>query len=221
MIHNSDRAKFSDNLVTGSISLLAVLSFSVMFVFRQVGQFDFWWWMSSNLVIILSLAFIFDKENLHQLKEDVAASFVKKILKGLFFALMLFVVFYFGDIIIRYVIAAAGEGIAQVYGFKQEAPAWRIALLMLLIIGPGEELFWRGFLQRHLQMKLGSNTGFLVATALYTAVHIFTGNMVLVLAALTCGLFWGWLYKKYNSMTINIVSHTVWDIMVFILLPFN
>ncbi len=221
MIHNSDRARFSENLVTVSISLLAVLSFSVMFIFRQVGQFDFWWWMSSNLVVILSLTFAFDKENFHQLKLDLASSFGSKVLKGLFFALILFIVFYFGNILIRYLIAAAGEGIAQVYGFKQEAPAWRIALLMLLIIGPGEELFWRGFLQRRLQLKLGLNAGFLLATVLYTAVHFFTGNMVLVLAALTCGLFWGWLYKKYNSMTINIVSHTVWDILVFILLPFN
>jgi uncharacterized protein len=221
MIHNSDRVKFSENLVTWSLSLIAVLLFSVMFVFRQAGQFDFWWWMSANLLVILSLAFIFDKENLRQLKDDLATSIGKKVLRGFLFALLLFIAFYFGNIIIRYIIAAAGEGIAQVYGFKQDAPAWRIALLMLLIIGPGEELFWRGFLQRRLQLKLGANAGFLVATALYTAVHIFTGNIVLVLAALTCGLFWGWLYKKYHSMTINIVSHTIWDIMVFILLPFH
>ena len=63
--------------------------------------------------------------------------------------------------------------------------------------------------------------GFLVATFLYTAVHIATGNMVLVFAALVCGLFWGWLYMKYRSMIINVISHTVWDVGVFILLPFT
>jgi hypothetical protein len=63
--------------------------------------------------------------------------------------------------------------------------------------------------------------GFIFATVLYTVVHIATGNMVLVLAALICGLFWGWLYMRYQSMLINVISHTVWDIGVFLLLPFT
>lgn len=203
------------------ITLLAVVMFSVMFVFRQAGPFDFWYWMSTNLVVILSLVFVLDKENLRLLQVDFKISPLKKLLMGLGFAALLFVVFYVGNIALRFVLESAGEGINQVYGFKQEAPEWRIVILMLVIIGPGEELFWRGYLQRKLQMKFGMNPGFLLATFLYTAVHLFTGNMVLVLAALTCGLFWGWLYKKYNSMIINIVSHTIWDIMVFIILPFN
>jgi uncharacterized protein len=207
--------------VTTLITLLAVTMFSVMFVFRQIGWFDFWYWMSSNLIIILLIAFAADKENLKLLKSDFQHSPGKKVLLGFGFALLLYVVFYLGNIAVRFVLEAAGEGIEQVYDFKQEAPDWRIGLLMLLIIGPGEELFWRGFLQRRLQVHVGINAGFFAATVLYTAVHLFTGNPVLVLAALTCGLFWGWLYKKYGSMIINIVSHTVWDILVFIILPFN
>jgi uncharacterized protein len=207
--------------VTAIITLLAVTLFSVMFVFRQIGWFDFWYWMSSNLIIILFIAFAADKENLHLLKSDVQRSPGKKVLLGVGFAILLYVVFYFGNIALRFVLEAAGDGIEQVYAFKQEAPGWRIALLMLLVIGPGEELFWRGFLQRRLQVHVGINAGFYTATALYTAVHLFTGNPILVLAALTCGLLWGWLYKKYGSMIINIISHTVWDIMVFIILPFN
>lgn len=207
--------------VTALITLLAVTMFSVMFVFRQIGWFDFWYWMSSNLLVILFVAFLADNENLNLLKADLLKSVGRKVLMGLGFALLLYVVFYVGNIAVRFVLEAAGEGIDRVYAFKQEAPGWRIAILMLLVIGPGEELFWRGFLQRRLQVHLGINAGFLIATALYTAVHFFTGNPVLVLAALTCGLFWGWLYKKYGSMIINIVSHTVWDIMVFIILPFN
>jgi membrane protease YdiL (CAAX protease family) len=104
---------------------------------------------------------------------------------------------------------------------KQDAAPIRIGLLMLLVIGPGEELFWRGYLQRRLGLKYGKMTGFILATALYTAVHIATGNMVLVLAAFICGVFWGWLYMRYKSMIINVVSHTVWDIGVFLLLPFS
>jgi hypothetical protein len=44
---------------------------------------------------------------------------------------------------------------------------------------------------------------------------------MLIVAALVAGLFWGWMYMRYNSMVMNIVSHTVWDIAVFLILPFN
>ncbi len=218
---SQDQIETPRKSVSAVITLAAFAMFSLMFVFRQAGWFDFWFWMSSNLILILGVVFLVDKENLRLLKSDLLKSPVKKILMGFGFALLLFVVFYIGNFVIRFILEAAGEGIEGVYAFKQEAPGWRIALLMLLIIGPGEELFWRGFLQRRLQLHFNPTSGFLFATALYTAVHIFTGNFVLLLAALTCGLFWGWLYKKFNSMIINIVSHTIWDILVFVIFPFN
>lgn len=203
------------------ITGLAMVLFTVMFVFKKSGAFDFWYWMSSNLVIVLTIAFVTDKENLTELKRDFSNALMRKILMGVLFALILFLVFYFGNIFIRFLAEKAGEGISNVYAFKQDASPWRIGLLMFFIIGPGEELFWRGYLQRWLSGKYGLNQGFVIATLLYTVVHVATGNLVLVLAAFICGAFWGWLYKKYHSMTINMVSHTVWDIAVFILMPFN
>lgn len=202
------------------VTLFATALFVVMFIFKQAGGFDFWYWMSSNLVILLSLVLIIDRSNGHELLNDFNTAIGKKILGGLLAALVLFFVFYFGNILIRLIFERAGEGIQNVYSFKQDASSIRIGLLMLLIIGPGEELFWRGYLQRHLASRFGKYNGFILATILYTAVHIATGNAVLVLAALVCGLFWGWLYMKYRSMLVNIISHTVWDIGVFIILPF-
>ena len=43
---------------------------------------------------------------------------------------------------------------------------------------------------------------------------------MLVLAAMVCGIFWGLLYLRFESPLINMVSHTVWDIAVFIVFPF-
>ena len=96
-----------------------------------------------------------------------------------------------------------------------------LSILMLLVIGPGEELFWRGYLQRKFSMKYGRWTGLAMALVLYTGVHIFTGNLMLILAAFICGLFWASMFLKYNSMLINVVSHTVWDLVVFLVLPFH
>jgi hypothetical protein len=90
---------------------------------------------------------------------------------------------------------------------------------MLFLIGPGEELFWRGFLQRRLQKGLGQWRGFILATMIYAFIHVGSGNVMLVLAAGVCGLFWGFLYLRFHSMLLNAISHTLWDVSIFLLLP--
>jgi membrane protease YdiL (CAAX protease family) len=90
---------------------------------------------------------------------------------------------------------------------------------MIFLIGPGEELFWRGFLQRRLQADYGPWYGFLISAAIYSLVHIGSGNPMLVLAAGVCGLFWGFLYLRYRSLLMNMVSHKLWDVAIFLLFP--
>jgi membrane protease YdiL (CAAX protease family) len=131
------------------------------------------------------------------------------------------VVFFVGNYLSRNIFTFAGSGIQDVYAFKMGVSKFRIALLMIFIIGPGEELFWRGFLQRNLQIKVGKYVGFSLATSIYTLIHLGSGNVMLVLAAGVCGLFWGYLYLRYNSMVLNVISHTLWDISVFLWFPFN
>lgn len=203
------------------ITALAIALFSPMFVLHQVGPFDFWWWMSTNLVLLLATCFVTDHDYLILLKKDLSKGLWSKIGIGLLSAFLLYLLFFAGNYLSRKWFDFAGSDIAGVYGFKGDAPGIRIALLMLAVIGPGEELFWRGYLQRKLSLKTGKWAGLIIALLLYTGVHILTGNIMLILAAFICGLFWGWLYLKYNSMVINVISHTIWDIVVFLLLPFS
>lgn len=203
------------------IPLLAVVLFSPMFVLRQLGPLDFWWWMTANLIVLTGISLWTDKSYWPILKEDFSGNTLKKVLIGLISAAFLYVLFFVGNYLSRQWFGFAESGIDNVYAFKGDAPPLRISLLMLFIIGPGEEIFWRGYLQRHFSATWGKRAGFIIALVLYTGVHIFTGNFMLVMAAFICGLFWGWLYLKHESMLINVISHTVWDIVVFLVLPFG
>lgn len=203
------------------ITILGVALFVPLFIYRQIVVLDFWWWMSINLFLLIFLSLLTSKKQFIYLKKDISSRDTFKIFYGIASAVVLYILFYFGNILIRQMFDFAGGDIQQVYGFKGDADALRIGLLMLFIIGPGEELFWRGYIQGILSEKLGKMKGYLLATALYTLVHVATGNLVLILAALVCGLFWGWLFLKYKSVLMNSISHTVWDITVFILLPFS
>ncbi|MCS7170658.1 MAG: CPBP family intramembrane metalloprotease, partial [Candidatus Kapabacteria bacterium] len=99
------------------------------------------------------------------------------------------------------------------------APAWLIALLLAVWIGPAEEVFWRGILQRYLQMRLQPIWGLLVATVLYALVHIWSGNPPLLLAAFAAGMAWGALFLWTGSLIPGIVSHALWDVLMFVVLP--
>ena len=207
--------------LTITTTLLAILLFVPLFITRGLGPIDFWWWLSANLIILISIVFFMDKSWRLAIAQDMAGNIIFKIGLGVLSALLLYVVFFVGNFISRNIFTFAGSGIQDVYAFKMGISKFRIALLMIFIIGPGEELFWRGFLQRNLQIKAGKYLGFALATGIYTFIHLGSGNIMLVLAAGVCGLFWGYLYLRYNSMVLNVVSHTLWDVTVFLWLPFN
>lgn len=70
-------------------------------------------------------------------------------------------------------------------------------------------------------MKCGMWAGLSLTLILYAGIHVFIGNIMLAAVAFVCGLFWACMYPKYNFMLINVISHTVWDVVVFLALPFS
>ena len=206
-------------LITWLMTIFASLLFTLLFITQGFGCLDFWWLMSVNILILLIGVAILDKGWRQELLNDFKTQLFNKVTLGFVFAIILYVVFYVGNILSRQIFAFAGSSINAVYQFKTSASPIRIALLMIFLIGPGEELFWRGFLQRRLSLSYGPLFGFLISTAIYTLIHVGSGNPMLVLAAGICGLFWGGLYLKYRSLVLNIVSHTVWDVCIFLLYP--
>lgn len=208
-------------IVTGLFSIAAAALFIPLFITRGIGPFDFWWWMSVSLVILITTGVFFDRDFRAVIRTALRDRTAFKIGWGMAAALALYVMFAIGNMLSRHIFDFAGGNINAVYGFRGEASSLRIALLMAIVIGPGEELFWRFFLQRRLADRFGPWIGFAAATSLYAAVHIASGNLMLVLAALVCGLFWGFIAMRFRSPLINMVSHTVWDIAVFIFFPFT
>jgi membrane protease YdiL (CAAX protease family) len=205
--------------LTGSIAALATAIFLPLFIIREIAWFDFWWWISANISLLLCVVAMWDETWRREIAVDIRERWVWKIGMGVLSAAVLYGLFYAGNIISRRLFFFAGTGIEGVYAFKSDASTLRISLLMLFLIGPGEELFWRGFLQRRLQKGLGQWRGFILATMIYAFIHVGSGNVMLVLAAGVCGLFWGFLYLRFHSMLLNAISHTLWDVSIFLLLP--
>jgi hypothetical protein len=196
-------------LATLSLVLAAVL-WTIVFLIRP---FDFWAMLASATVILMIVAVLVSRERL-----ALHAS-ISLILYGIVSAVLLYGLFYFGFEVTKSS-PIFSQGISQVYGLRSNEPHWLIAVLLIFPIGPGEELYWRGLIQRTFGEKKGSNVGLIIASLAYALVHLPTLNPPLILTALIGGLVWGGLYKLTNSLVPGIVSHVLWDLMIFVLLPF-
>ena len=114
---------------------------------------------------------------------------------------------------------AGAREIAGIYRLRTAAPRPAIAAALALVIGPGEELFWRGLVQQNLQRAFGRLPGMLIASSCYGAIHLVSENLTLTGAATTAGLFWGGLYARDSRLAPLIISHVTWDIWIFLVAP--
>lgn len=204
----------------GAAGALAAGLFIALFRFRRLGPVDFWSWLTANVIVLVVLSFLLDRDLRVRLAEDRRSGLATKLTVGIVSAAALYAVFAVGRAVAPFILPFSEAGIADVYALKAGASVVRIALLVGLVIGPGEELFWRSFFQERIAGPARPAVGFVLTALIYAAVHLASGNPVLVLAAGVCGLFWGSLYLVFRSPILNLVSHAAWDLLVFVAMPF-
>jgi hypothetical protein len=118
-----------------------------------------------------------------------------------------------------YILPGANAQVGGIYSLGIGTNKVLIFLLLFFITGPGEEIFWRGFLQDRLIKKKGNFFGYLITTTVYAGVHIFSLNLLLILAAFVAGAFWGLLYLWKRNLLIQVTSHSFWSAVIFAVVP--
>jgi len=197
--------------------LIAVVFWFVMFSPWTKDSVNFWFTMIAATTVLMTLSLIAGRKEL-----KVVYNFkYSHIAIGLVSAAVLYLVFYLGNSISNILFDFSREQVSNIYSTKEQADKIFIGLALLLWIGPAEEVFWRGFVQHRLMNQFGGVKGMLITTAIYALVHIWAFNFILFMAALICGLFWGWMYYKYKSLVPAIISHAVWDAFIFVILPIS
>ncbi len=137
---------------------------------------------------------------------------------GVLSGVLLYLVFWLGRIMVTKAIPSTVAQIDAIYANKALIPLWA-APVLLILIAAWEEIFWRGMAQRVISRRFGANAGWLLGAFAYMLVNIWSGNIVLIITTLICGLCWGWLYKFFGSLWSGIISHVIWTLAIFLLLP--
>ncbi|MBP3383741.1 MAG: CPBP family intramembrane metalloprotease [Tidjanibacter sp.] len=196
---------------------IAALLWAVMFSPWTAPHVNFWLTMSVAGVVLTTLSLALSPDLLGVLKSTFST---KHIALGVALAALLWCVFWVGDKVACWMFPFAEGEIGSIYSMKDGTSPWLIGPLLLLVIGPAEEIFWRGFVQRQFSLKMNSTWAFVLTTAIYALVHIWAGNFMLVVAAAVVGGVWGLLYRLWpKGLWTLVVSHAVWDVVVFLVFP--
>ena len=195
--------------------VFAAGGFFVLFSPWTQGAIAFWPMMCLMAGLLASGAVILDRVRL----KPVYAFNVSDAVVGFLSAAFLYGVFYVGHFLSMQILPFAGRQVNSVYAIREGAHPVLIGLVLMFLIGPAEEIFWRGFVQRRLCGRYGLLLGFVVSAAIYALVHVWSFNFMLVAAAAVCGGFWGLLFMATGRLWPCIISHAVWDVTILILWP--
>ena len=195
--------------------LLAFLLWTLMFSPWTAPHLPFWWAMTFSACTLTVLSTVFSPGWWKHLRWSVS-----NILLGFAIAIVLWCVFWVGNEVSQWLFPFARPQVNLIYGMKAGESPWLISALLLFLIGPAEEIFWRGYVQRRLSLRYNPNVGFLLATACYTLVHVASLNFMLVMASMVCGIAWGGLYRLFpHRFPAIVLSHALWDAAVFVWFP--
>ena len=195
--------------------VVATLLWGVMFSPFTAPYVNFWWMMTASATVLATLASIFQPGWWKGVKLSG-----QNVLLGVAIAVALWGIFWVGDKLSQLMFNFARPQVDLIYGMKEGESAWLLTALMLFLIGPAEEIFWRGYVQQKLQTRWNPNTGFIVTTAIYALVHASSCNFMLTMAAMVAGFVWGLLYRFFpERFSAIIISHALWDVAVFIWFP--
>ncbi len=177
---------------------------------------NFWIKISTSAICLAVLAVIFGGWPL-----PLKGLTGRAALWGLLSALCLYGIFLAGNAVSNAVFSFAGNQVDAIYAKGENTPGWAICLLLFFVTSPAEEIFWRGFLQKRLSRHFGDCKGWIIAAALYAAVHISSLNFMLIGAAGIAGLFWGFMYWRLKSLWPVVISHALWTCLAFAVAPIH
>lgn len=96
----------------------------------------------------------------------------------------------------------------------------RDMIYMLLFVGLGEELLFRGLLQRDLGKVFGVKGGLILASLVFAVMHLTWRSLPELAFVFIAGLILGALYWKTKNLTLPIIVHGANNVMLVAVLPY-
>ena len=190
-------------------------AFVLWFFIFAVPAGNFWLKLAGSAALLAAMGLLSSRNEL----KELFTFRIRHLWVGVLSALLLYGIFWVGKLAANLLFSFAPGQIESVYASKTQLDAVWIGLLLLFLMGPAEEIYWHGFVQRRLTERYGAAVGVLATAIVYALVHVVSLNFMLVAAAGVCGLYWGLLFQREKNLIPLIISHALWDFLIFVLFP--
>ncbi|KOS62498.1 CPBP family intramembrane metalloprotease [Lysinibacillus agricola] len=193
------------------IFLLSLLFVYGMLAFTFANQAVFWYMYAFTLLVCIAIAILAGKI------EDQLPTW-QFLLFGIGYGTITYGIIRFGYWLAPHINNSLVQSVQKFLANYGPQNIWHY-ILLVFIVAIGEELFWRGYIQQ--QLKRFMRPAFaVIVTAMLCAISIaISGFMLGMIAALVTSLIWGFLYEWRKSMPLVIVTHVVFVLLLFLVLP--
>ena len=91
---------------------------------------------------------------------------------------------------------------------------------MVFFVGLGEELLFRGLVQRDLMKAFGWKWGLILASLMFAVMHLTWRSLPELAFVFFAGLAFGYLYYRTKSLMAPIVAHGIGNVMLVAVMPY-
>ncbi|MDN4492328.1 CPBP family intramembrane glutamic endopeptidase [Ureibacillus aquaedulcis] len=194
------------------IGLLLSLLFIYVMLYITFKEINIFWYLYTfTLLVGIAIAVIYGR-----LKDELSTW--QYLLFGIGYGTILYGIVRLGHFLISNINAGTEKTILTFLENYGPDNIWHYLLLIFIIV-IGEELFWRGFVQQHLKNWVSPGLAVIITSILFALSVAISGFWPGAIAAFLAGLAWGFLYEWKKSLPLIIVSHEIFILLLFMILP--
>ncbi|MEO4054299.1 type II CAAX endopeptidase family protein [Solibacillus sp. CAU 1738] len=193
------------------VLLLSLVFMYAMLFYTFEEKAIFWYLYAFTILIGIAISLLSGKF------EDRLPTW-QYLLYGIGYGTITYGVVKLGYIVLPLINANVANDIEKFLATYGPTSIWHY-LLLIFIIAVGEEMFWRGYVQQQLKRYTNRRYAVFITAILFSLSVAISGFTAGVIAAFVTGLIWGTLYEWKKSLPLIIVSHIVFVLLLFLVLP--
>lgn len=197
-------------LTRHQLIILLPLAFALYYLaFHNISVF--WYMYSFALLVLMSFAIIYSS-----IYDEMTTG--KSLVYGVAGGTVIYGLFAAGFQMLKVFPIEVEPSVAAFLSAFSPTSIWHYLLLMFIIV-PGEEFFWRGFIQQKFKQYVPTPVAILIASLLFGGAVGIGGFWPGIVAGIVAGGVLGILYEWKKSMPALIVTHLVMIVLLFLIFP--
>lgn len=171
----------------------------------------FWYMYTFAILVLMSIALVYSK-----IADELPTW--KSMLFGLGYGTFIYGIIVLGYLLLQIFPVHIESSVSKFLSALAPTTIWHYLLLMFIIV-PGEEIFWRGLVLQRLKQYMPTAAAIVFSSILFGLVLGLGGFWPGQLAGLAAGLVLGAVYEWKRSMPLIIIAHLVMIVLLFLVRP--